>query len=324
MCTAVTYQTRDFYFGRNLDYEFSYGEQICFLPRRFPLEFRHLRPEPTHLAMLGMAHVADGYPLFYDAVNEAGLCIAGLNFVGNAAYAELADGKMNVAQFELIAWLLASCRDLKQARAALETMNLVATPFSAQYPAAQLHWLIADQSGAIVLEAMKDGLHVYENPVGVLTNNPPFPMQMFSLNDYAALSPRSPENRFAPGLPLETYSRGMGALGLPGDLSSRSRFIRAAFTRLNSKSGRTEEESVSQFFHILSAVEQTRGCCEMENGTFEMTIYSSCCNASCGIYYYTTYDNRQISAVRMHEEDLDGETLVLYPLLQKQNILYQN
>lgn len=324
MCTAATYQTKCFYFGRNLDYEFPYGEEVCIVPRNFPLPFRHLPAAKTHLAMIGMAHVEDGYPLFYDAVNETGLCIAGLNFVGNAAYADVSGGKTNVAQFELIPWLLGSCRDLSAARAAIEEVNLVGTPFSDRLPTAQLHWLIADKTGAIVLECMQDGLHVYENPAGVLTNNPPFPMQLFALNNYAQLSPRPPVNRFSGSLSLKEYSRGMGAIGLPGDLSSQSRFIRAAFTRLNARSDDTEEASVSQFFHILTAVEQTRGCCALENGKYEITLYSSCCNADTGVYYYTTYENRQITAVSLFAEDLEATGLVRFALAQKQNIRYLN
>ena len=324
MCTAAVYQTRDFYFGRNLDYEFPYGEEVCIVPRNFPLPLRHLPELTTHYAMIGMAHVQDNYPLFYDAVNETGLCIAGLNFVGNAAYAQVEDGRTNVAQFELIGWLLGTCRDLAEARDALRTLNLVGTPYSEKLPTAQLHWLIADKTGCMVLEAMKDGLHVYENPVGVLTNNPPFPMQLFALNNFAQLSPKPPVNRFSAELSLQQYSRGMGAIGLPGDLSSQSRFVRVAFTKLNARSGETEGESVSQFFHILTSVEQQRGCCELENGKYEITLYSSCCNADKGIYYYTTYENRQITAVSLRGEDLDAQALVRFPLEQKQNIRYLN
>ena len=324
MCTAATYQTKDFYFGRNLDYEFPYGEEVCIVPRSFPIPLRHLPALQTHYAMIGMAHVEDGFPLFYDAVNETGLCIAGLNFVGNAAYAEPTDGKTNVAQFELIEWLLGTCRNLEQARRALAGCNLVGTPFSGKLPTAQLHRLIADETGSIVLESTQDGLHIYENPTGVLTNNPPFPMQLFALNNYAQLSPRPPVNRFSKDLSLREYSRGMGAIGLPGDLSSQSRFLRAAFTRLNAKSDDTEEASVSQFFHILTSVEQTRGCCELENGKYEITLYSSCCNAKTGVYYYTTYENRRITAIRLRAENLDAQTLFRFPLVQQQSICYLN
>ena len=231
MCTAITYQPRELYMGRSLDYEASYGEELVVLPRRFPLRFRHGGGSEQGYAILGTAHVADGYPLYYDAVNEKGLGIAGLNFVGNARYAAPQDGRQNVAQFEFIPWLLRQCATLAEARQLLQAVNLMGTPFSAHFPAAQLHWLLADATGALTLEPTAEGLQIYENPVGVLTNNPPFPQQLFALNNYMHLSPRQPENTFAPDVPLQAYSRGMGALGLPGDLSSRSSTPSAARAR---------------------------------------------------------------------------------------------
>ena len=324
MCTAITYQPRELYMGRSLDYEASYGEELVVLPRRFPLRFRHGGSSEQGYAILGTAHVADGYPLYYDAVNEKGLGIAGLNFVGNARYAAPQDGRQNVAQFEFIPWLLRQCATLAEARQLLQAVNLTGTPFSPHFPAAQLHWLLADATGALTLEPTAEGLQIYENPVGVLTNNPPFPQQLFALNNYMHLSPRQPENTFAPDVPLQAYSRGMGALGLPGDLSSASRFVRAAFVRANARSAQTEDASVSQFFHILTSVEQQRGCCELDDGQYEITLYSSCCNADRGIYYYTTYDNRQITGVKLHSADLDSAQLTAYPLVDTQQIRWEN
>lgn len=324
MCTAATYQTKDFYFGRNLDYEFGYGETVTFTPRHYPFQLNGLGVLDQHYAILGMACVQNNYPLYYDAINEKGLCIAGLNFVGNAWYCKDEPGKDNVAQFELIPWLLGSCATLAEVRTLLAKTNIVNIPFSEQLPLAQLHWLIADKTGSIVVESTADGLHIYDNPVGVLTNNPPFPQQLFALNNYRALSPRTPAVAFADGLDLPVYSRGLGALGLPGDLSSQSRFVRAAFVRMNAKSGSSEAESVGQFFHILHAVEQQRGCCELDGGKYEITLYTSCCNADRGIYYYTTYGNHQITAVDMHRENLDGDRLVRYPLVQGEQIALQN
>lgn len=250
--------------------------------------------------------------------------MAGLNFVGNAVYAEPVSEKENVAQFEFIPWILSQCATLEEARQKLSVMNLTNTQFSEMFPCAQLHWILADASGCIVIESMKDGLHIYDNPVGVLTNNPPFPQQMFQLNNYQGLSPKQPKNTFAPGLELQSYSRGMGALGLPGDLSSASRFAKVAFTRMNSTSGESEAESVSQFFHILGSVDQQRGCCEVADGKYEITIYTSCCNATKGIYYYTTYENHQICAVNMNHENLDTDSLIRYPVLAEQQIHFQN
>ena len=324
MCTAATYRTKDFYFGRTLDYEFSYGEEITVTPRNYPFSFRHLPEKREHYAIIGMAHVEEDYPLYYDAVNEKGLGMAGLNFVGNAVYGEVREGKENVAVFELIPYILSQCENTEEAREILKKIQITDTRFKEQLPNGRLHWIIADEKEAITVESVTEGLKIYENAPGVLTNNPPFPMQMFQLNNYMQLSSRQPENLFSDQLSLETYSRGMGALGLPGDLSSASRFVRVAFTKLHARSGEGEADSVGQFFHILGSVEQTRGCCELENGKYEITIYTSCCNATKGIYYYTTYTNRQITAVDMHREKLDGTELIRYPMLEEEQIRLQN
>lgn len=233
MCTAVTYKTGDFYFGRTLDYDCSWSEEVTVTPRKFPLKFRELGILEEHNAIIGMAHVADGYPLYFDAVNERGLAMAGLNFVGYADYKPSAPGKDNVASFELIPWVLGRCATVAEARKLLLNINLTDAAFSAELPPTQLHWIIADCDEAITVEAVREGIRVYANPVGVLTNNPPFDEQMFQLNNYMHLSAGEPENRFSEQIDLWAYSRGMGALGLPGDLSSQSRFVRAAFVKLN-------------------------------------------------------------------------------------------
>ncbi len=324
MCTAATYKTKDFYFGRTLDYEFSYGDEVTITPRNYPFHFLEMGEMKRHYAIIGMACVMEDYPLYYDAVNEKGLGIAGLNFVGNAVYRKREDGKDNVAQFELIPWLLGGCATVKEARKLLGRLNITNIPFSDKLPVAQLHWILADKEECIVIESVAEGVEIYENPVGVLTNNPPFSMQMLALSNHMSLSVKSPANNFAPGLTLEPYSRGMGAIGLPGDLSSQSRFVRAAFTKMNSCSGESEAESVSQFFHILSSVDQQRGCCVLDDGKYEVTLYTSCCNADKGIYYYTAYNNHQITGVDMHREDLEGKALVRYPAIEEEQIRMQN
>lgn len=324
MCTAATYKTDDFYFGRTLDNECSYGEEIAVTPRNYPLKFRTKGTIGTHYAMIGMAHIAEDYPLYYDAVNEKGLCAAGLNFVGNAYYRGIIPGKDNIAQFELIPWLLSQCGTVREVRGLLADISIADIPFSREMPPAQLHWLIADRTEAITLESVREGIRIYDNPAGVLTNNPPFDEQLFNLSNYMHVSAREPQNLFSDKLPLKTYCRGMGGLGLPGDLTSQSRFVRAAFVKMNSVSGKSEGESVGQFFHILGSVDQQRGCCDLGGGKYEVTLYTSCCNADKGIYYYTTYENHRISAVDMHREELDGSSLVRYPLINGEQILFQN
>ena len=322
MCTAATYQSAGFYFGRTLDYEVSYGNQIVITPRNYALRFRHTEDQPHHYAIIGMGLVAEDYPLYYEGFNEKGLGVCGLNFVGNCAYFPENAHKNNLCQYELIPYLLGKFETVQQVRAFLENANLLNIPFREYLPLAQLHWMIADKDSCITVESMADGLHIYDNPVGAMTNNPPFPYQMFHLNNYRALSIDTPENGF--GTDLNAYSRGLGGLGLPGDLSSQSRFVRVAFTKLHSLSGSGEESSVSQFFHILGSVDQQRGLCRLGENEYEITLYTCCCNVTKGIYYYTTYDNHQITALDMHREDLDGTRLIAYEPIKDQQIHYQN
>ena len=250
--------------------------------------------------------------------------MAGLLFAGNAYYQEWKEGKENVSPFELIPWILSQCKNMEEVKVLLERINLVNLSFSETLPLTPMHWMISYKDENLVLESQKDGLHLFHNPIGVLTNNPPFEMQVWNLNNYMGLTKEKAENRFAKELEFSVYSRGMGALGLPGDLSSASRFVRAAFVLNNSVAGESEEESVGQFFHILTSVEQQRGCVHMGNGQYEITIYSSCCNTDKGIYYYTTYENSQITAVDMYREKLDGDIPVSYPLVTGQQISWQN
>ena len=324
MCTAVTYRKKDFYFGRTLDMEFLYPQEVTITPRNFPLNFRNSISLKCHYAIIGMAYVLQGYPLYFDAINEKGLAVAGLNFVGNAVYKELRLQKDNITHFEFIPWILAQCGSVKDAAELIKNINITNIPFSEQLPLAELHWIIADHNESITVESVKDGICVYPNPVGVLTNNPPFNEQIFNLNNYMHLSAKQPKNNFSDKITLQQYSRGMGALGLPGDMSSQSRFVRVSFVKMNSVAGESEHECVSQFFNIMSSVNQINGACELADGIYEKTVYTSCCNAHKGIYYYTTYENHQITAVDMNNEDLNGDTLKTYPLIYKEQILFQN
>ncbi len=320
MCTAVNYKTKHHYFGRNLDLEQSLGEQVVLTPRNLPLSFRRLPTLAKHFAFVGMATTIDATALYYDAVNERGLSIAALNFPEYAYYPPPTNAPA-LAPFEVISYLMAACETVFQVHEKLKNLQIVDLPFSADLPNTTLHWIVSDPHESLVIEPVKSGMQLYENPVGILTNAPPFDFQIANLRAYAHLSATAQENRLSDALPKSGYSRGLGAFGLPGDLSSASRFVRAAFTAQNSLSGESEEESVSQFFHILESVSQTNGCVRLENGN-EKTVYSSCCNTASGIYYYTTYENRRIRAVNMHKADLNSDKITAYPLRHSQDIEY--
>ncbi len=320
MCTSLLYKN---YFGRNLDYDVRYGEGLVITPRNFPFNFRHLDTLDNHYAIIGVAIVEDNYPLYFDAVNEKGLGMAGLNFVGNAFYRPLDSSKNNVASFEFIPYILSKAANLNEAKALLENMNLSDDSFSPAFPPSELHWMIADTSGCIVVEATKSGLNIYDNPYGVLTNNPEFPIQAFSLNNYRALSNKDGNNTFNPNLSLEAYSRGMGAMGLPGDLSSMSRFAKIAFTRSFSLSEGGISD-INQYFHILHSVEQQNGCTQVKPDSYEITLYSSCYDLENPAVYYTSYSNHQINKLSLLKENLDSNTLIKYQMMLNESINEQN
>ncbi len=319
MCTAVLAKG---YFGRNFDFEEGIGERITITPRNYPFRFGN-RVAEYHYAIIGMALVQEGYPLYFDATNEVGLSMAGLLFSGEAVYQKPMEGRENIPSFQLIPRILAGCKSAEEAEGVLKNVNITEEAFSESLPPSPLHWMVADKEKSLVVEQTKKGLSVYQNPTGVLTNSPEFPFQMEYLNQFMGISPKEPENRFSNKLKLSPHSRGMGSFGLPGDLSSPSRFVRACFTNLNSVWSGNENEDVAQFFHILNSVSQTMGCNKVGE-KWEITRYSSCCNTKKGTYYYATYHNSRISAVDLFAENLDGRELIAYAPVTSEDIFYQN
>ena len=289
MCTAVTYKTKDHYFGRNLDLEYSYEETVTITPRNFPFDFRKMRRMENHYAIIGMAYVAEGYPLYYDGTNEKGLSMAGLNFPQSAHYfVENTPDKANISPFELIPWVLGQCATLSQVRQLLTETTLIRQNFSPTLPVTPLHCLAADTSGSLVIEPVAEGLRLHENPTNVLTNSPRFELQLAHLE------------------------RARSTSTLPGDSSSISRFIRAADLLRHTDGG----DPVTELFHLLDAVAMVQG----HTGE-AITRYTACCDTASLTYYYSTYENRRITTVRLRPEYLEAGKLISYPLRHKRDIL---
>ena len=308
MCTAISYQNGDTYFGRNLDLERGYGEKVVITPRNYKIKMRCMESMESHYAMIGMATIEDDYPLYFEATNEKGLSVAGLNFPGNAWYPKYTQEKKNVTPFEFIPWLLGICATVDEAKKQMSDLNLVNLDFNDELKLSPLHWMVSDPERSIVVESTKEGLKIWDNPFQVLTNNPPFEYHKINISNYMGLSVGPGSVRFSKALPIENYSLGMGALGLPGDFSSASRFVRACFVKENSVCEVNEEASVNQFFHILDSVAMPKGCVWTENG-YEYTRYSCCCNVQKGIYYYKTYEETGIRAVNLRDVILEGSIL---------------
>ena len=316
MCTAIFKKGVNPLFGRTLDVEYERGETLIVTPKSFCFEFLHEKNVSSHPPVMGIGCVIDGVPLYFDALNEHGLAVAALSFSGYAEYREKRKYFHNIASFEFIPFVLSKCKTVKQAKGLLEKTNITPDAFSHTLPPSPLHWLIADKSGEVItVESTKSGLSISENPLGILTNAPDFSYQMTNLCNYISLSRTQPENTTFEGIVLSPYSRGMGALGLPGDFSSTSRFVKAAF--LNScvkcQNGNTDSE-INAFFHVTDGVTVPYGSVENENGEITYTLYTSCMNLNSFEYLYTTYENRSVKRFCGKDLPLDGDILVLYPL----------
>lgn len=324
MCTVISFNNYNHYFGRNLDLEKRYDEKITITPRNYILKYKSGEIERKHFALIGTATVLNNYPLYYDATNEHGLSMAGLNFVGNAYLNNASQkGKINLAPYELIPYILGKCKNVTESIDLLKNIALTDIRFEDDLPNSELHWIISDKNQSITFEYMIEGVKIYNNPMGVLTNNPPFEFHMMNINNYMQISSAEPQNNFSDALIFNIYSRGMGGIGLPGDNSSISRFIRCTFNKLNSVVCNSNLEALTQFFHILSSVEQIEGSVKLGD-KYERTQYSSCCNTDNGIYYYRTYENSQINAVYMHNENIESDQLISYPMIFRQNIYNVN
>lgn len=324
MCTCINFKTKDNYFGRNLDLEYRFNEKVVITPRNYEIELKNKSKIKIKNSIIGMATVIDSYPLYAEATNEKGLSMAGLYFPNNAHFFDEDEFKLNLAPYELIPYFLGLYSSVEEVKKIISKLNITNISFAENLPITDLHWMISDGKESIVVEQMENGLKIYNNPIGVLTNNPPFDYHLANINNYSNLTPYYEENRFSNKINLQQYGQGMGAIGLPGDNSPASRFVRAAFNKLNSACDDDENSSVTQFFHILDSVAMVKGTTVTKENKNDITAYSCCINANKGIYYYKTYTNNQITAVKMTEKEKNSKKLSIFNLIEEQQIKYEN
>ncbi len=284
MCTSIAFNK---YFGRNLDLEYKFKESVVITPRNFNLKFKYLPQNAHHHAIIGMAYVVDGYPLYYDGANEQGLSMASLNFTKSAVYSS----KKGVCVHELIPYILSNCKTVAEAKELFKSTPITDTPFNDNLQTAKLHFILYDKTDCVVVESTKDGLEIYDNPTYVLTNEPTFDIHLKNIKDCNTI---------------------------PGDWTSESRFIRAAYVRAHAVSG-----DVTQFFKILESVAMVDGVVP-KNNAFMKTQYSSCIDTESLIYYYKTYSNSQVTAVKLNSVNLNSTNLICYPLIWDNKEYAQN
>lgn len=317
MCTGLALETKDglHLFGRNMDIEYSFNQSIIFIPRKFKCVNKSNKKElTTKYAVLGMGTIFDDYPTFADGMNEKGLGCAGLNFPVYVSYSkEDIEGKTNIPVYNFLLWVLANFSSVEEVKEALKNANIVDIPISENIPNTTLHWMISDITGkSIVVEQTKEKLNVFDNNIGVLTNSPTFDWHVANLNQYVGLRYNQvPEFKLG-DQSLTALGQGTGLVGLPGDFTPASRFIRVAFLRDAMIKNDKDSIDLIEFFHILNNVAMVRGSTRTVEEKSDLTQYTSCMCLEKGIYYYNTYENNQINAIDMNKENLDGNEIKTY------------
>ena len=311
MCTAFLYQANGSYMGRNMDIDFPLEQKITITPRQYILHTKHQPPLKNHYAIIGMSTLVDNYPLYYDACNEYGLCIASLAFRNNAHYLSPQNERINLASYELIPYVLATCKNAREALDLIGKVNLTHVQFKHDLPTTPLHFFICDSQMSLTVEPMHDGLKIYENPVGVLTNNPPFPSMLDYLSNFISLDTGEITERTFGRATVKAGTRGLSAIGLPGDLTSPSRFVRASYIKSNIVADGTREAEISAAFHILSSVEHQKGLVRVGD-SLEYTAYSAVIDMQSIAYYYRTYDSTAMNSLSLRTLNLDSDTLITF------------
>lgn len=304
MCTGIRFNDPEgnLYFARNLDWNTRYGERVVITPKGFDIPYRFIEPAKSQHNIIGMAVAAGNFPMYFDCGNDAGLAVAGLNFPGFASFPEEPiEGKDNVTAYEFPLWVVATFDSVDAVEEALRNVMINGSPFQPGGTVALLHWIIGDGKRSIVVEQTADGLHVYDDPVDVLTNQPEFPWHLTNLRTYITATNTMPENPVWGKMELVPFGAGSGARGIPGDSYTTSRFVKEAFTHVNYPQKDNEAENVSRAFHTLSAVAMIDGSSQMADGTFEVTLYTGCYSARTQTYYYSTYEDPAIIATPMSD-----------------------
>jgi choloylglycine hydrolase len=329
MCTSLTLKTKDGYniHGRTMDFGMTFNQSVHIIPRNLTwVNILDKKENKTKYALVGMAVVTDNHPVLADGVNETGLTCASLYFKGFTKYEKkTVENKENIAPYDFVLWALSQFRNLDEVKEALKNIEIVDKTLSFLNVSPPLHWILSDRSGkSIVIEKTKNGIEVFDNPVGVMTNSPNFEWHLNNLRQYIGITPKQFDSSEIGSLSLSAFGQGSGTFGLPGDFTSPSRFVRATYLKNNISQINNEIEGVTGVFHILSNCAVPKGSVLMIEGNVHNTIYTSAMCSESGTYYYNTYENHQISAVNLFNEDLDATSIKAFPTTTTQAINNMN
>ncbi|KAB2731524.1 linear amide C-N hydrolase [Brucella intermedia] len=321
-CTSFILPTKDgsFVYGRTMEFGFNIDSKMIMIPRNFKMTSQLSADTAgktwnAKYAAVGMN--AFGLPALIDGMNEKGLAGGILYFPDFAQYPDPSSVKPenSLAPWDFLSWALGNFSTVAEVKAALETVAVVGVKQSDMGFVPPVHYTLHDTTGAsIVIEPVDGKLKVYDNPLSVLTNAPTFDWHMTNLRNYVNLSPKNVKALKINNETIQQLGEGSGMLGVPGDMTPPSRFVRASANLLSARSVASGIESVRLAEHILNSFDIPIGLVQGEAGEedkpVDYTQWSTVADMKNDVYYVKTYEEQILRGVSLKDLDLDAKELL--------------
>lgn len=322
MCTTIGFSYQDgIIFGRTLEVSVKLDHKILYVPKNT----KELLQVKDRVFSTKYATIGTGFfniASLGDGINEMGLMGSSNLFPGYASFAKKAvEGKINLVTSTAFDYLLSRCKDVDEVRQEAEKLILLEKYEEGERQTTSNHFFFMDaKGGKIVLEPKNGRLVPYDNPYGVLTNAPEFHWHETNLKNYLNIRPENIENRDFNGTVVSKFGEGSGAVGLPGDFTPPSRFVRSAFFVANTPKDLERQAAILQGFRILSQADIPTGAVvDLEKGHKDETLYTSIMDTQKKAYFIKCHDNNTIQPFYL--EDYQEKSDITFIEIEKEMTL---
>lgn len=305
MCTAMVLgsHSKEFFFGRTMDFSHDITPQFFTLPRFYTwINPLNGIPITNSYQLIGLAQKEDGLLSFFDGVNEKGFAAAALYFAGYAKYRDFPKNSLKepISSLDFLHYILGKCSSIEDLPEVLKNISIAGLSDPVTNTVAPLHWIAADRSGACaVIESTERGVELIHNPIGVMANSPDFGWHMTNLRNYTEVSPTQTEETSWDDISLTPFGQAGGTMALPGGFTSPERFVRASYLKTHLPTPKDEAEAISACFRIMESVSIPKGAVITSRNTYDYTKYIAFINTSTCEYFYRGYDDLQISTMTL-------------------------
>ena len=333
-CTGVRTESEngDYFRGRTMEFAEFIPSDIIAIPAGH--EYTGTTPDGSH----GLEWISEysvvgangfGMPHIIDGLNEKGLTAGMFYFANYVGYNEPGDAASDaIAPWELCTWILGRFASVDELLLSLDQVRVCSVELEEFGFAPPLHYIVMDATGdCVVLEHIDGQLVVYDNPLGVITNSPSFDWHVTNLKNYVNLSAVNRSPFVLSGIEISEMGQGSGLLGMPGDFTPPSRFVRAAVYSANTPPAESPDDGVLQTFHVLNQFDIPLGASmrpepdEQGNPIYDYTLWSSVSDMTRCRYYFRTYDDSSIRMVDLMSLDLSGGDVLTFPMEGTEEII---